>query len=181
MLNDHVELQSLLQGTARGDQDAFAALYQATSARLFGVCLRILRNRAAAEDVLQDAFVKIWHHASEYHSERGTVLTWLTTIVRYRALDYLRRVKPEDELDEQHEEVVSERDGPFDWAVSGAEMEGLSLCLDELNDSQRQVIVLSFLEGLTHPELVKRVQSPLGTVKSWIRRGLQSLRRCLER
>jgi RNA polymerase sigma-70 factor (ECF subfamily) len=177
---DQLILQGLLQNTARGDRSAFESLYQETSSQLFGVCLRILRNRAAAEEVLQDAFEKIWHHASEYHQDRGNVSTWLTSIVRYRALDYLRRLKPTESLDETHGDVASDQAGPLDWAVTGAEMNALQLCLNELNDEQKQVIVMSFLEGLSHSELVQRVSSPLGTVKSWIRRGLLSLRRCLE-
>ena len=125
--------------------------------------------------------MKVWHNASEYHADKGSVLTWLTSIVRYRALDYLRSIKATDLVDGSHEDRLSEECGPLDMAVTGKEMDALQLCLQELNEDQKQVIVMSFLEGMTHNELVERVRSPLGTVKSWIRRGLQSLRVCLEK
>ncbi len=178
---DQLELQSLLHATAHGNHTAFETLYQSTSSQLFGICLRIIKDRSRAEEVLQEAFVKVWHNASEYHADKGSVLTWLTSIVRYRALDYLRSIKPTDTLDNTHEDRPSEQRGPLDWAVTGKEMDALQLCLQELNEDQKQVIVMSFLEGMTHNELVERVRSPLGTVKSWIRRGLQSLRTCLEK
>lgn len=180
-MTEQPELQALLHATAMGNQDAFATLYEQTSSQLFGICIRITKDKSRAEEVLQEAFVKIWHHASEYHSDRGSVLTWLTSIVRYRALDYLRSIKPTEELNKTHEDHQSEQRGPLDWAVSGKEMEALQVCLNDLSEDQKQVIVMSFIEGMTHNELVERVRSPLGTVKSWIRRGLQSLKVCLEK
>ncbi|WP_198043369.1 sigma-70 family RNA polymerase sigma factor [Ketobacter nezhaii] len=180
MMADQAELMRLLQATACGDQIAFRQLYEKTSPALMGLCMRMLKDRASAEEVLQEAFVKIWYHASEYHEERGKVSTWLTSIVRYRALDFLRARHPQDTSDELLPENASEEPGPLRWAVAGDEMNALQLCLEQLSGEQKQLIVLSFIEGLTHQELMQRVESPLGTIKSWIRRGLQSLRRCLE-
>ena len=174
------ELLNLVQATARGDQTAFKELYSLTSPNLFSVCLRMLKNKEWAEEVLQEAFVKVWHHASEYHEDRGNVSTWLTSIVRYRALDFLRAHKPAQSLDDTpHEPAYHEAD-PLNWMARGDEMNALQLCLEQLSDQQKQLIVMSFIEGLTHSELMERVPSPLGTIKSWIRRGLQSLRRCLQ-
>ena len=177
---DQTELMCLLQATAKGDQEAFRSLYKSTSPKLYSLCLRMLKNKEWAEEVLQEAFVKIWHHASEYHQDRGNVSTWLTSIVRYRALDFLRSHKPMDSLDDQLIELVSNQPGPQDWLAKGDELNALELCLDQLSEQQKQLIVMSFVEGLTHQELVQRVPSPIGTIKSWIRRGLQSLRRCLQ-
>ncbi|ARU54257.1 MAG: sigma-70 family RNA polymerase sigma factor [Pseudomonadales bacterium] len=178
---EQAELMKLLQGTALGDQNQFAELYKITSPALFGLCIKMLKRRDWAEEVLQEAFIKVWHHASEYHPDRGAVSTWLTSIVRYRALDRLRVIKPTEMLDEQLDYEESGTPTPLTAASLGQELNALQLCLDELSDEQKDVIVLSFMEGLTHQELTARVSRPLGTVKSWIRRGLQSLRRCLER
>jgi len=176
---EQAELLRLLQASAQGNQQSFEKLYQLTAPNLFGLCLRMLKRRDWAEEVMQEAFVKVWHHASEYHQDRGQVNTWLTSIVRYRALDRIRSQKPTEALDESHEQKASDAPGPMDWAVKGTEMNALEACLDELNDNQKEAIVLSFIEGLTHQELTERTESPLGTIKSWIRRGLQSLKRCL--
>lgn len=177
---NQAELMNLLQATARGDQQSFRQLYVNTAPKLYSLCLRMLKNREWAEEVLQEAFVKIWHHASEYHQDRGNVTTWLTSIVRYRALDHLRAHKPTDSLDEQALERTSNDPGPLEWLTKGDELNALELCLDQLTDQQKQLIIMSFMEGLTHQELMQRIPSPLGTIKSWIRRGLQSLRRCLQ-
>ncbi len=177
---DQAELMRLLQATARGDEHAFRQLYEKTSPTLLGLCIRMLKDRAKAEEVLQEAFVKIWHHAAEYHEERGKVSTWLTSIVRYRALDFLRAQPHLEQDGADLPDAASDEPGPLQWLVSGDEMNALQGCLEQLSGEQKQLIVLSFIEGLTHQQLTERLESPLGTIKSWIRRGLQSLRRCLE-
>lgn len=177
---DQAELMRLLQATARGDEQAFRKLYEKTSPALLGLCMRMLKDRNKAEEVLQEAFVKIWYHAAEYHEERGRVSTWLTSIVRYRALDALRSQLPQHSADAEMLETASDEPGPLQWLVTGDEMNAFQGCLEQLSGEQKQLIVLSFIEGLTHQQLTQRVDSPLGTIKSWIRRGLQSLRRCLE-
>jgi len=176
---EQAELMRLLQATAQGNQQSFEQLYQLTAPNLFSMCIRMLKNRDSAEEVMQEAFVKVWHHASEYHQDRGQVSTWLTSIVRYRALDRIRSQKPTEPLDDDHDQTESDALGPLEWTIKGTEMNELEACLDELNDRQKEAIVLSFMEGLTHQELTERTESPLGTIKSWIRRGLQSLKRCL--
>lgn len=179
-MENQAELLSLVQATARGDQSAFRSLYASTSPRLFSLCLCMLKNREWAEEVLQEAFVKVWHHASEYHQDRGNVSTWITSIVRYRALDHLRAHKPVESLDDHLDSQPSSEPDPLGWVAHGDELNALQLCLDQLNEQQKQLIVMSFMEGLSHQELMQRVPSPLGTIKSWIRRGLHSLRRCLQ-
>ncbi len=173
---DNDQLLALLSATAKGDKRAFADLYQSTSAKLFAISVKMLGNRAQAEEVLQDAFVKIWHNASDYQVSKGAVMSWMISIVRYRCLDLLRhkKVRKEQSLtDEQEQEDLTS------IQVSYEDDSKLVDCIEQLDQQQRQVIHLAYYKGLTHHELVDHISSPLGTVKSWIRRGLQQLQRCL--
>lgn len=179
---DSQELRGLIQATARGDRAAFTRLYEITSPRLFGLCIRLLKQRDMAEEVLQEAFIRIWHNAADYQAERGDVISWMTAIVRYKAIDRLRAIKPtESQVDQLSDNVAAEISGPFSLAVQSETAGDLQTCLEELSQPQRDSILLAFVEGLTHEELAQRLQKPLGTVKSWVRRGLENLRRCLER
>lgn len=180
-MTEQEELARLLQATAHGDRQAFARLYEMTAPRLLGAGMHMLKRREMAEDVLQDLFVKVWHRASEYHAERGGVLTWLYSVQRYLALDKLRAQRPTDELDDELVNTLA-FDGPDpSVAAMSTDMAGrVHQCLETLSDVQRRSVTLAFFEGLTHVELTQRLQQPLGTVKSWIRRGLLSLQRCLE-
>ncbi len=170
------QAQSLLAQVALGNREAFRELYQSTVAHLFPVALRILRHRDKAEEALQDAYIQIWNKASEFRAERGSAAAWMSTIVRYRALDAVRRAPREQTFDELPETA----DGSDDIGrlLTGTD---LQVCLDDLSDEQRRAIGLAYIEGLSHTELSEKLASPLGTVKSWIRRGLQALRECLTR
>jgi RNA polymerase sigma-70 factor, ECF subfamily len=180
-MTEQDELAQLLQATARGDRNAFARLYELTAPRLLAAGMRMLRRREFAEDVLQDLFVKVWHRASEYHAERGGVLTWLYSVQRYLALDRLRAQRPTQELDDELSNTIAfEGPDPASLAVGSEMAARVHGCLEQLTDTQRRSVTLAFFEGLTHTELTERLQQPLGTVKSWIRRGLMSLHRCLE-
>lgn len=172
------DLADLLARCALGDRAAFARLYQATSAKLFGVAIRMLRD-SRAEEVLQDAFVKIWHRAGDYRPDRGSAMAWMASIVRNRALDVLRRPDAEDRLedDDVHE---SDAPGPLEQVLRGAEARALLKCLERLDARGREAVTLAFFQGLAHAELAQRLKQPLGTVKSWIRRSLLQLRGCLE-
>ena len=175
MENDN--LLSLLYDTSQGDKHAFSTLYQQTSGKLFAISLNMLSNRAHAEEVLQDAFIKIWHNAGNYQRGKGTVLTWMVSIARYRALDLIRyhNVRNEVELNDDAPSGVESSQN----IKLGAEQARLAACLDELDGPQRQAIHLAYVNGMSHQEVVSHLASPLGTIKSWIRRGLQSLQRCL--
>jgi RNA polymerase sigma-70 factor (ECF subfamily) len=170
----------LIEAVGRGNQVALKRLYELESKRLYGIALRIVRRREVAADVLQDAFVQIWQNAATFSGERGAGAGWLTGIVRFRALDAVRKLGREiptddPELgDEALEPDVIERIG------ASAEAEALRRCLKLLDGEQRRCIVLAFVGGLSHSEIAGRIKAPLGSVKSWIRRGLLSLRRCLE-
>lgn len=171
-----------LQGCARGERYALRALYDQEARWLLGVALRILRNRAAAEDVLQEAFLQIWKSAGTYQPALGSARGWIFTVVRNRALNEARRARRQVELEEGGLErlldtaQLSEVHG--DTRLH-ADAESLERCLQALDESKRQCIVHAFVDGFTHAQIADRLATPVGTVKSWIRRGLTALKGCL--
>lgn len=171
--SDHDELFALLAATGLGDQKAFAELYDRSSSHLYGALLRILREPALANDCLQDAFVQIWTKARDYRPDKAKPLTWMMAIARYRAIDVLRRQKTR--RDAVPELMVLEEDI---HAVEQFEP-GLAECLNDLPDDTRHAILAAYIEGYTHSELQAQMDVPLGTLKSWIRRGMQQLQDCL--
>lgn len=175
------DLAELIARTGQGDRSAFEALYKATSAKLFGVSLRILLRRDLAEEALQDAFVSIWHHAAGYRPEKAAVMTWMSTIVRNRCLDLLRALPVEKQLGEEQsfDEWASDDLGPMEEAAAGSEARALVNCMSQLAPLQRQAIALSYFHGMAHEQLAQQLTQPLGTIKTWIRRGLQVLKTCM--
>jgi RNA polymerase sigma factor (sigma-70 family) len=180
-------LADLLARTALADQAAFGELYRATSSQLYGVAIRIVRDAAAAEEILQESFVAVWHHAASYAPARSQPLTWLTAIVRNRCLDHLRRreldtVSMTAEDDDRGDlELPGEGRTPAELLIEGAEAQSVRDCIETLEGGSKQAIALAFFQGLTHAELASHLNEPLGTVKSWVRRGLERLRQCLDR
>lgn len=166
---------------AEGDRAALRQLYQATSAKLFGVCLRILSNRDESEDVLQEVYITIWRRADRFEAGRASVMTWISTIARNRAIDRLRARGPLAYA-EQVEELEIDDGMPRADALLEAAQDGEALgrCLSELDDRTEKVIRTAFFEGVTYEALASHMDAPLGTVKSWIRRGLAKLKGCLE-
>jgi len=175
-------LAGLLAACARRDRAAFERLYRETSPKLFGIALRILRREDWAEDVLQECYVRIWDHAQDYRAGLAAPMTWMTSIVRNRCLDWLRRPNLEviDEEGEMIEGAESDAPGPLAELESGADARALKKCLDVLEAKQRQAIALAYFDGLSHAELAGHLRVPLGTVKTWVRRGLLRLKSCLE-
>ena len=175
-------LAALLAQCALKNQRAFADLYTLTAAKLFGVALRILRRHDWAEEVLQECYVNIWHHAGDYAATRSAPLTWMTSIVRNRCLDWLRRPQSETTGEEYDIAVETWEDGapgPMERLIAAGEESALARCLGQLEAKQRQSIVLAFFHGLSHSELADHLKEPLGTVKTWVRRGLERLKGCL--
>jgi RNA polymerase sigma-70 factor, ECF subfamily len=177
------QLSDLLARCALRDQRAFATLYQFSSAKLFAVAVRITRRRDWAEEVLQEAFVNIWNHAAGYNSTKSAPMTWMTAIVRNRALDWLRRPR-EVEIDEEHQELMAsipdELPGPEELLRRSLQAGELAECMKTLTQEQQRSITLAFFYGLSHGELAVQMRKPLGTVKTWIRRGLDRLKGCLD-
>jgi RNA polymerase sigma-70 factor (ECF subfamily) len=176
-------LEDLLRAAATGDRQGFAQLYAATSAQLFGTVLRILKRRALAEEVVQESYLAIWNRAGDFQAEKGAALTWMLVIARHRAIDRLRRRRPETPIDAAPEAMAmaDAAPSPLANAIAAAERRALQACLDELEGEQKQSLLLAYYEGLTHEEVAARIGAPLGTVKSWIRRGLIRLKGCLAR
>jgi RNA polymerase sigma factor (sigma-70 family) len=176
------QLAAALVRVASGDRAALRLVYRDTSAKLFGVCLRILNDRSEAEDVLQDVYVTVWRKAAAFDPGRASPITWMVAIARNRAIDRLRasavsrRMEPIEAAD-----AVSD---PAPAAVEGVELaqqhQRLAGCLEELEPRHSTAIRAAFLDGATYEELATRMSVPLGTMKSWIRRGLLKLRACLE-
>jgi len=174
------QLQSLLDRCAAADSSALERLYELASPLLFAVLTRILRRRALAEEALQDVFVSIWQRASQFQSSRGRPMAWMISIARYRAIDLLRHERSAPVL---VPELPERADSGDDKEESGSWMPTAGLlerCLGLLNDQQRSCLELAFVGGNSHEDISRLTGNPLGTVKSWIRRGLQSLRKCLE-
>lgn len=191
-------LATLMARVASSDRGAFDELYRATSATLFGMVLRINRDRGHAEEVLQEIYITVWRQAPSFDVAHGKVLTWLTTIARHRAIDSLRRraAQPatisrfggidgggeggEGERD-LLDHMPSEQPSPLDLLDDANRAHALERCMSQLSGEQRSSLALAYYQGLSHSEVAEHLSQPLGTVKSWVRRGLLSLRGCLDR
>ncbi|MEM8748950.1 MAG: sigma-70 family RNA polymerase sigma factor [Pseudomonadota bacterium] len=180
-MTTEITLETLLDQTAKGDRSAFKMLYERSSAKLFGVILRIIRNRQKAEDILQDVFLKVWQKAGSYDPSVGKPITWMATIARNRAIDVIRSTRPEQTVDEPGDEEEIFRLGGQDAdSVDLADLETLRFCLGEMKDDDRNYVLLAYYEGYSREELAERFESPVGTIKTRLRRGLLALRACLE-
>ncbi len=180
------DLADLIARVALGDRQAFRRLYDATAPSLLGVALRILRDRGRAEDVVQEAFVGVWHRAGSYRAAASAPMTWLTAVVRNRALDALRSdarhdVDPLVDDEDETMDVEDDRPDPLGLLTQAADTLAIRACLETIDGSQRQCLALAYYHGLTHAEMAAHLGSPIGSVKGWLRRGLEKLRRCLER
>jgi RNA polymerase sigma-70 factor, ECF subfamily len=161
------------------DQRAFAELYRRTSAKLYGVALRIVRRRDWAEDVLQEGFLNIWNHAHSYTHTRSAPMTWMISVVRNRALDWLRRPRFEDneaDYDALLEALPDQAADPERLLDRSRDSRALHECLAQLPARQQQCIVLAYVYGMSHSELAQHMNEPIGTVKTSIRRGLERLK-----
>jgi RNA polymerase sigma factor (sigma-70 family) len=186
------DLGDLLARVALGNQAAFKQLYEATVRCLLAIIVRLLRDPAWAEEVVQEVYVAVWKSAASYSSLKAQPMTWLMTIARNKAMDALRStasdrehmVRPRASDDEDDPtgppDIADERGGALERLVQAIDAERLRHCLQRLEPAQRQAIALAFYDGLTHSELAVHMQEPLGTVKAWVRRGLERLKPCLQ-
>ena len=180
-------LIALLDRVALADELALNELYALTSSRLYGVAVRVVTNREWAEDVLQEAYLNIWKIAGDYKATLSPPMAWMGLLVRSRGLDFLRR-RASDRADRMQEldEVISDTvagdsPNPLDTSQASEQAWALHQCLSKLENRQREVVSLAYLRDLSHSELAQQLQLPLGTVKTWIRRGLEQLRGCMGR
>ena len=188
-----LELASLLARTALGERAAFAQLYARTSGHLFAVLLRIQRDRAQSEDLLQEVYVAVWRAAGGFDAARSQPLTWLTSIARNKAIDSLRRTQAQpkfvsttrddagdDDAPDLIERTAAAGAGPLELLDEACDARQLTRCMEGLTAAQRQSVALAFYDGLSHAEVAEHMRQPLGTVKSWLRRALQTLKHCLD-
>lgn len=173
-------LKRALAQTADGSRAALHEVYAMTSAKLLGIIMQVVREREAAEDVLQDVFIKVWNRAGRYDPAIASPITWLAAIARNSAIDAVRKAGRSREIaDDALPEVEDEAPLADDMLCAAQDADRLHKCLDGLQDDQRKSIRLAFFRGYTHTELAEKLGVPLGTMKSWIRRGLASLKGCL--
>jgi len=179
----NLSLETLIARTAAGDQQALRAIYQQTSGKLLGIVIGILKDRALAEEALQETFLTAWRNASSFDPGRGHPMAWLITIARSRAIDSVRKTMRSPQIDDAADTSMFESDTPTpeDIVIQTGDADRLARCLDELRTEQRNCIKLAYWRGYTHSELAELLNHPLGTIKSWTRRGLSSLKDCLTR
>ena len=164
-----------LAACARGDRQALRRLYDVEGPRLLGVARRLVKDTGLAEDVVHDAFIRIWTRAATFDPARGSGRGWMFSITRHLALDFLRRQERDVALDEHSEPALAQTD-ELDGLLHGAR---LSQCLDQLEPVRRACLVHAYVDGYSHGEIARRLDSPLGTVKAWVKRSLAALRECM--
>lgn len=174
------DIAALLQRVALRDRQAFAEVYRATSAKLYGIILRILRRRDIADEVLQEVYVKIWDRAGDFRAERASPIAWMAAIARNRALDEVRRkqaVSIEDHPEIQ--DIASAEETGIESVLRGEDAKRLADCLARLETNRRQMVVLAYCEGASREELAAKYGQPVNTIKTWLRRSLAQLKGCL--
>jgi len=166
---------------AQGERAAFGDLYTHTSAKLFGICLRVLNDRAEAEEALQEAFVKIWRHADRYRANGLSPMTWLITIARNTAIDRARKRREAQPGLDTAEAMADAAPGPEAQAIASSERSHLGRCLSELDKGHSEAVRRAYLDGETYADLAARFDVPLNTMRTWLRRSLLKLKDCLTR
>ena len=180
MLSKPTELERLMSAVAAGDRDAFAALYRATSAKLYGVALRILRRQDLAEEVVQEAYVKIWHSAGQFNPALSSPITWMASIARNRAIDVVRK-RSESSLEDEPSamEVAADSPDPLARREMTEELKRLLECVGRLEPDRQKLVLLAYYNGWSREQLAAKFETPVNTVKTWLRRSMMDIRECL--
>lgn len=181
MTDPIMELSDLLARVALRDRDAFRMLYDRTAPRLFAICLKLLKDRREAEDALQEAFVRIWHNADRYTPERGCARAWLNAVTRNHAIDRLRATRSAGaaaELDHA-ERLADPGPDPETAAITRSEGRRIDSCMDRLVPERAEAVRRAYVEGASYLELSEHYAVPLNTMRTWLRRSLLQLRKCL--
>lgn len=173
------DIEAMIGRMALGDRQAFAALYAATSAKLFGICLRVLNDRAEAEDALQEVYVKVWHNAARYRVNGLSPMTWLITVARNHAIDRLRARRPAGGGMEEVATLADAAPGPEAQAIASSEAGRVAECLGQLPPDRADAVRRAYLDGESYNDLAGRYGVPLNTIRTWLRRSLLKLRECL--
>lgn len=181
LATDKAELDSLVAAVARRDRNAFRRLYDLASPKLFATIFRIVRNKPAAEEVLQDVFLRIWQNAESFSPQTAPARAWMNSIARNRAIDVLRQkgfatvTSAADDTD-WYERIAEDRDREADMINNAS----LRHCLGQIDDQARTCVLLAYYEGFSREELAERYDRPVNTIKTWLHRSLASLRACLD-
>lgn len=175
------EIEDMMARIQLRDRNALAALYDATSAKLFGVCLRVLKDRSEAEDVLHDVYVRVWQKADSYAVTGHSPMTWLITVARNMSIDRLRKRRPETGHDDAMTLVADSGPGPEAAAIASSERARIEACMGELQSDRADAVRAAYLDGETYQDLADRFDVPLNTIRTWLRRSLMKLRDCLTR
>ncbi len=178
---DRKELENILGQVALGNRSDFQRLYNATSAKLFGICIRILNDRTDAEEALQEVYIKVWRSADRFVAGKASPISWLAAIARNTAIDRYRAKRPESGELEEAEFVADDNPSPEASAILSDDVDRLNVCMGELKETHAEILRQVYLSGWTYEEAATQVDVPLNTVKTWIRRSLISLRECLNR
>ena len=174
------ELVWLIAAVAKGDQDAFKRLYDATRAKLFGVVLRILRRQDLAEEVIQEAYVKIWNSAGQFNPGLASPITWMVSIARNRAIDVIRK-KGEVSIEEEPAamEVASDTLDPLARREMAEDLKRILECVGRLEPERQKLVLLAYYNGWSREQLAVKFDTPVNTVKTWLRRSMIEIRECL--
>ena len=180
MVSSSSELAVILGRVAQGDRTAFETLYRATSAKLYGIIVRIVVKRSVADDLLQEVYVKAWQRASDFDASKASPITWLAAIARHRAIDEVRRRKPEAPQDDVEAlEIAGDEAHPLDAKARKEELRALMTCLDQLDGEKREIVLLAYYRGMSRDDLAQRFTKPVPTIKTWLHRSLAQLKACL--
>lgn len=175
------EISGLISRVAMRDRAAFAALYDRTSAKLFGVCLRVLNDRAEAEDALQEVYVKVWRNAEKFSTSSYSPISWLVAVARNHAIDRIRARRPDAVEIEEAAEIADEAPNPERAALAASDRRRIDGCLDELEAARADAVRGAYMDGYSYQELAARHRVPINTMRTWLRRSLMKLKECLER
>lgn len=175
------DIEEMIARIALRDRSAFAALYDATSAKLFGVCLHILKSRSEAEEVLQDVYLRIWQKADGYRVTGHSPMTWLITVARNLAIDRLRKRRPEPAEASAAADLPDTQPGPEALTIARSERSRIDACIGELEHAKGEAVRAAYLDGVTYKDLAQRFDVPLNTMRTWLRRSLLKLKECLTR
>lgn len=172
---------ALLRSVARGDRQAFRQLYDLTAPKLFAILLRMMRDRPAAEEILQDVFLRVWRNAGRYSPEMGPAMAWLTVVARNRAIDVLRQksevtMAPSEDGEDWYARIAEPRDREAEMLDNGA----LRFCLRQIDPQKRECLLQAYYEGFSREELAARHRQPVNTIKTWLHRSLAALKTCME-
>ena len=174
-----LDFEAALARCAQGDQFALRAIYERERRWLMAVVLRLVQRRELAEEILHDAFLQIWNKAGTYNPGLGSARGWIYTVVRHRALNVLRAQSSALERDDERFEELMDAHTAWHADDQSAERRALAQCLERLEEQRRHAVMLAFVDGYSHEQVAAQLNAPLGTVKSWIRRGLIALKECL--